>query len=280
MERKVVISESPDNIGCEWDQIADFYFQKREFLKHLQKYNSCSQRYYMLYDGNKLVAGTIVYTFKVNLLTFLHIPSPLKMRIIGLPVSVATPPLIGQPAEFGYLLTHILENEKGFVLGLNMMDDYLTNRVLNMRTLPTFIIKNKFSDLESYENSLRHNYRRRLHLFRNNFRDVRTEVSDCSLFIGEHYRLYLEIMRRTRTKLETIHMELFQNLPSNFTLSTYYHKKDMLCWHITCHDGKNLIFFFGGMNYKLRDQYQSYQNNLYGIRLILVNLIKIIFMGY
>lgn len=265
MERRVEISESPESIGCEWDLIADNYFQKREFLIHLQRYNPCSQRYYMLYDGNKLIAGAIIYTFKVNLFTFLHIPSPLKMRVIGLPVSVATPPVIGQPAGFSYLLTHILENEKGFILGLNMMDDYLTDRVLNMRTLPTFIIRNNFSDLKSYENSLRHNYRRRLHIFRKNFRDVRTETTDCSLFNGEHYRLYIEIMKRTKTKLETVQLELFRNLPSNFALTTYYHAKDMLCWHITCHDSKSLIFFFGGMDYKLRGQYQSYQNNLFGI---------------
>lgn len=265
MESRVEICETPESIGCEWDLIADFYFQRREFLIHLQRYNPCSQRYYMLYDEDKIIAGAVVYTFKVNLLTFLHIPSPLKMRVIGLPVSVATSPVIGQPAGFIYLLKHILDNEKGFILGLNMMDDYLTDRVLNMRTLPTFLISGHFDSTESYENALRHNYRRRLHRFRGRFLTVREEISDCSLFSSEHYRLYLEIMRRTRTKLETISMDLFRNLPSNFTLTTYYNEKDMLCWHITCLDGKKLTFFFGGMDYKLRGQFQSYHNNLFGI---------------
>ena len=265
MERKVVISGFPENLNSEWDKIADCYFQKRDFLTHLHKYNPCSQHYYELYHGEKLVAGTVVYTIKVNLLTFLNIPSPFTMHVIGLPVSVAAPPLIGEPAEFQYLLDYLLKNEKGFILALNVKEDLLVDKVLNMRTLPTFILKLGFNDIESYENSLRHNYRRRVHKFIEKFYNVRTEATDCSLFNEEHYRLYLEIMKRTKTKLEILSMDLFRNLPSNFVMTSYYNENSMLCWHITCRDGNTLFFFFGGMNYSSRDNFQSYHNNLYGI---------------
>jgi hypothetical protein len=265
MERKVVISGFPENLNSEWDNIADCYFQKRDFLTHLHKYNPCSQHYYELYHGDKLVAGTVVYTLKINLLTFLNIPSPLTMNVIGLPVSVAASPLIGDTCEFQYLLDYLLKKEKGFILALNVKEDFLVDKVLNIRTLPTFILKLGFNNIESYENSLRHDYRRRLHKFKKNFINVRMKASDCSLFNEEHYRLYLEIMKRTKTKLETLRLDLFQNLPSNFVLTTYYNETRMLCWHITCNDGKTLFFFFGGMEYSLRDHYQSYHNNLYGI---------------
>lgn len=265
MERRVTISGSPENLGNEWDNIADFYFQKREFLTHLHKYNPCSQRYYELYYKNRLVAGAVVYTLKVDILTFANIPSPLTMHVIGLPASIATTPIIGNPGEFQYLLNDLLQKEKGLILGLNMMEDYLVGKVINMRTLPTIILKIEFDNIESYENSLRHTYRRRLRRFREKFSNVRTETSDCSLFNQEHYRLYLEIMKRTRTKLEILGFDLFRNLPSNFILTTHYNEDNMLCWHITCHDGNVLFFFFGGMNYSLRDHYQSYHNNLYTI---------------
>ncbi len=202
---------------------------------------------------------------KINLLTFLNIPSPLTMHVIGLSASVATPPMIGDPGEFEYLMNNLLKNEKGFVLGLNMREDYLNGKVLNMRTLPTYILKMGYDDIESYINSLRHNYRRRLNKFRKEFANVRTETSDCSLFNEKHYRLYLEIMKRTRTKLEILKSDLFRNLPSNFTLTSYYNGTSMLCWHITCNDRNTLFFFFGGMDYTFRDHYQSYHNNLYGI---------------
>ena len=265
MERRVTVTRSPENLGSEWDMIADFYFQKRDFLTHLHKYNPCSQRYYKLYYKDTLVAGAVVYTLKVDLLTFINIPSPLTMHVIGLPASIATPPVIGDPGEFQYLLNDILQKERGFILGLNLMEDYLIGKVINMRTLPTIILKMGFDNTENYENSLRHNYRRRLHRFREKFSNVRTETSDCSLFNQDHYKLYLEIMRRTRTKLEILSLDLFRNLPSNFSLTTHYGENNMLCWRITCNDGYGLFFFFGGMNYSLRDHYQSYHNNLYGI---------------
>jgi hypothetical protein len=265
MERRVEISVTPEDLGIEWDKIADFYFQKREFLTILHKYNPCSQRYYKLYFRNRLVAGAVMYTLNVDLLTFLNIPSPLKMHVIGLPASIAAPPLIGDRGEFQFMLNDMLKKEKGFILGLNMMEDYLRDKVINMRTLPTLILEMGFDNVMIYENSLRHSYRRRLRRFRERFSNVTTDTSDCSVFNQDHYRLYVEIMKRTRTKLEILGLELFRNLPANFILTTYYDEDKMLCWHITCKDGKILFFFFGGMDYSLRDRYQSYQNNLYGI---------------
>ncbi len=265
MEKTIIRINSPEDLNAKWDDLADFYFQKKEFLDHLHKYNPCAQRYYELYYDNNLVAGTVVYTLKIDILTFAHIPSPLTMHVIGLPASIATPPIIGNPAEFKYLLEDILLKEKGLILGLNMMEDYLADRVVNIRTLPTIILKSGYDNMEHYENSLRHNYRRRLHQFRIKFSDVKTLTSDCSLFNQEHYKLYLEIMKRTKTKLEILSIDLFRNLPANFILTTHFKESSMLCWHITCKDGNIYFFFFGGMNYSLRDQYQSYYNNLYTI---------------
>jgi hypothetical protein len=265
MERRVTIVNLPENLSTEWDKIADFYFQKKEFLIHLHKYNHCSQRYYELFENEKLVAGAVVYTLKVDILTFTNIPSPVTMHIIGLPASIAAPPVIGNQEEFQYLLNEILRKEKGLILGLNFLEDYLVGKVINMRTLPTVILKKGFDSIEDYENSMRHSYRRRLKRFREKFSDVRTETSGCSDFTREHYRLYMEIMKRTRTKLEILNAELFRNLPSNFELTTHYNESNMLCWYITCKDDNVLFFFFGGMDYSLRDKYQSYHNNLYSI---------------
>jgi len=271
MEKTVIRKGSPDNLNTNWDKLADFYFQKKEFLNHLHKYNPCAQRYYELYCNDSLVAATVVYTLKIDILTFANIPSPLTMHIIGLPASIASPPIIGNPDEFQYLLNDILQKEKGLILGLNMMEDYLVGKVINMRTLPTIILEIGFDNMASYENTLRHNYRRRLHRFREKFSSTRTMTSDCSLFNHVHYRLYLEIMKRTRTKLEVLSSDLFRNLPSNFTLTTQYNEDDMICWYITCKDRNVLFFFFGGMDYSLRDRYQSYHNNLYRIIIEAVN---------
>lgn len=265
MDKSIEIISSPENLNSSWDNLADFYFQKKEFLIHLHKYNPCAQRYYELYRGNTLVAGTVVYTLKTDILTFANIPSPIKFQVIGLPVSVATPPIIGNSNEFEYLLSEILKTESGLIVGLNFLGDYVQNKVLNLRTLPTIILTSAWNSIESYEHSLRHAYRRRMHKIRQKFAGVTSITTDCSIFNEEHYALYIEIMKKTTTKLETLSPNVFKYLPLNFRLTTYYMEKKMLCWHTVCKDQDTLFFFFGGMNYSLRDQYHSYYNNLFGI---------------
>lgn len=265
MEKIIKKNNSPEHLSANWDNLADFHFQKKEFLNHLHKYNPCAQRYYELYCNGDLVAGTIVYTLKIDILTFAGIPSPFKVNVIGLPVSVASPPIIGDSGEFEYLLSEIIKIEHGIILGLNFMEDHLEDKAINMRTLPTIILKLQSENMGIYENSLRHVYRRRIRRIREKFSGVSSVTSECLSFNEDHYRLYLEIMRKTATKLETLSLNLFKYLPSNFQLTTYYHESEMLCWHIICKDVNEMFFFFGGMNYILRDRFQSYNNNLLGI---------------
>jgi hypothetical protein len=265
MEKTLIVKSSPDDLNISWDNLASFYFQKREFLSHLHKYNPCAQRYYELYCENIFAAGSIVYTLKIDILTFANIPSPFKVQVIGLPVSVAAPPVIGDPGEFEYLLSEIIKIEPGIILGINFMEDYLKGKVINLRTLPTIILKLSSDTIAGYEKSLRHPYRRRLRRISEKFSNVTSVTSDCSVFSEEHYSLYCQIMRKTTTKLETLTLEVFKHLPSNFQLTTYYSEGRMLCWHVVCKDKDVLFFFFGGMNYAYRDQFHSYNNNLLGI---------------
>jgi hypothetical protein len=265
MEKIVKKLKSPEYLNTNWDNLANFYFQKREFISHLHKYNPCSQRYYELYRNGIFVAGTIVYTLKVDILTFANIPSPFKVQVIGIPISVAAPPIIGDPSEFEYFLSEIIRIEPGIILGINFIEDYLKDKVLNLRTLPTIILKLQSDNMVRYENSLRHPYRRRIHRIKEKFSNVTSITSECSVFSEEHYSLYLQIMKKTTTKLETLSLDVFKYLPPNFQLTTYYSDKKMLCWHVVCKDTGVLFFFFGGMNYKYRDQFHSYNNNLLGI---------------
>lgn len=76
MDKIVVCKSLPDEIDSNWDLLTDCYYLKREFLIHLHKYNYCNQRYYELHENGVLIAGTIVYSMKVNILTFLNLPSP------------------------------------------------------------------------------------------------------------------------------------------------------------------------------------------------------------
>lgn len=265
MEKIIKIINSPYELNNSWDQLADCYFLKREFLRHLHRYNYCSQRYYELFKNGRLIAGTIVYTVKTNVFTFLNIPSPLKFQVIGLPVSTACPPFIGDPAEIEYLLSDILKTEKGIILGLNFTEDYLRDRVLNLRTLPTILLKLQSDCMADYENSLRHTYRRRLHRIMEKFSGVESVTSLCDAFNDEHYRLYLQVMKHTSTKLEILHPGFFRNLPSDFELTTCFASGEIIFWYILCRDKDILYYFICGMDYANRDRFHSYNNSLLGI---------------
>lgn len=265
MEKITRVVRSPESLDGEWDSLASNYFQRKEFLLLLHKFNPCRQRYFCLYTDGLLTAGAVVYTLRVNLFTFLHLPSPLSMQVIGIPASVAATPMLGSPGETEYLLDRILEETRGLVLGINLVEKYRNGKVVQLRTLPTIRLSLDFPDYGAYLESLRHPYRRRLSRIEQKFEGVRTVTTACDCFSETHYKLYLAIMRRTKTKLETLGFEVFKNLPSNFTLTTHYQAETMLAWQVSCEDHDTLFFFFGGMNYALRDRFQSYQNNLLSI---------------
>ena len=175
------------------------------------------------------------------------------MHVIGIPVSIASEPLVGNNSYADHLLLKILKEEKGLILGLNFKKDYCINKVLNLRTLPTIILKNEFKDSFEFLDMMRHPYRRKLKLHSAKFREVTTTESSCRKFTPEHLQLYLNIMKKTTTKLEVLSLDFFQNLPSNFILTTHSFRDIMLAWQICAIDNNNLFFFFGGINYDKRD---------------------------
>ncbi len=262
---------SPEQISDEWDINADNFFMKKSFLKYLHLYNYCNQRYYELYVDNNFVIGTIVYTLKINLFTFSKIQLYQTMQIIGLPVSIAAEPLVGNRDYAEELLNRILSIEKGLILGINFKCDYLKKRVVNLRTLPTILFNSDFADIQSYKKALRHPYRRRINNAISKFNDVVSIKSSCSEFTHQHYAMYLDIIKRTTTKLEVLSYNFFKNLPSNFILNTHYNKETILAWNICEISSDILYFFFGGINYDKRDQFNSYHNNLLSIFLYAIN---------
>ena len=265
MSKTIKTVSAPDQLSKEWDYLADSFYMKKAFLYHLQNYNYCFQLYYELYENDKLVCGTIVYTLNVNILTFSKLNCVLKMRVIGIPVSIATPPLVGDEKYANYLLDHILQTEKGIILGINFIADYCVNKVSNMRTLPTIVMKNNFSSFDAYIKAIRSPYRRRLHKHELNFKYIESIESSCQEFTETHYSLYLEIMKRTKTKLEILSFDLFKNLPANFMLTSHYINEKLVVWQICTKDKDKLYFLFGGMDYTYRDRYSSYYNNLLSI---------------
>ena len=268
-EIKYHVSKYPSAnlLPAEWDQLAESGFQKKRFLEHGDTYNPCKQRYYLAYSGTAAVAAALVYTLPVNLLSFAAIRSPLRMQVIGLPASVSAPGIFGDCKAVEFLIGYLLQAEKGLLLGLNLPPAIETGKAVKMQMLPAIEIVRHFDDWEQYLDQLRSSYRRRcLHIL-DKWENIRSGQTPCSAFTENHYRLYLAVINRSTTKLETLQQAYFHQLPPEFYLTTYYREDEIICWHINCRDEamNRMYFFFGGHDYRFIHRYDSYFNNLLGI---------------
>ena len=97
------------------------------------------------------------------------------------------------------------------------------------------------------------------------FNGIKTQTSDCFIFDEKLYELYLQVLERSKSKIEKLSLEFFKNLPENYRLTTYSLDNRVISWHITLKDKSVLYFFFGGTDYASNRKYNSYFNNIAGI---------------
>jgi len=247
------------SIPDEWNNLADCYYQRKEFLLHTQNWNPCNQRYYLAFENNRLVAGAVVYTLKLDLFTFAKIKFPIKMKITGVPCSVSCPGLIGDAHNALKLYEYICNVEHGLNLALNLKNTTGISRSMIVgNTLPLIIIKRSFADWDDYLNSLRADYRRRVHLIEEKSCELKFSNTSCFEFTEKMYNQYIQVYERSNAKLEFLDFKFFKYLPNNFYLTKVSVKNDLVGWFITLKADSRFYFFFGGLEYSLNEQYAIY----------------------
>lgn len=257
MSKTFFIENTVAKLPEDWDSLAACYFQKKEFLHHCEKYNPCNQRYYMMYDNKALIACAVVYSIRLDLLTFLRIKSPLKMHIAGIPCSVSCPGIFGAEEAGEEIKKYIFEKEKGFVLALNLLQSSKTKNIASGNTLPTIILKNNFASWEDYTGALRADYRRRLkHILSNEA--IKINRNNCSHFTEEMYTQYLSVHGKSKDKLEKLTFDFFKNLPECFCLWTCLNEDKLIGWDITVYENSVYYFFLGGIDYHYNKENSTY----------------------
>jgi hypothetical protein len=248
-----------------WDEMALEYFQQREFLLHVEKHNPCRQRYYLFYTDEAFRAGLVVYTLTLNLFTYSFIRLPFRMNITGIPCSVSASGFIGNEKFLPQVIDLVCKQEKGFFVVLNLDAEPHIADIMIGRTLPTVILNHNFTDLAAYQTALRSDYRRRLYHLSQAFKQVKIVNSDCSFFTEDMHRLYLEVLKHSKGKLEKLSCDFFCHLPTRFILTAFYDNDKLLGWHITISHNKFHYFFLGGIDYNSNDKYHTYLNLLHNI---------------
>jgi hypothetical protein len=252
-------------LPLQWNDLAEEYFQQREFLLHTEKYNPCRQRYYLLYSGGTFITGMVVYTLLLDMFTYSFIRIPLRMNIIGIPCSVSASGFIGDEKHLPSAFELLKKQEQGFVIILNLNSRPEIQDVTIGHTLPTIVFQNIFPAWNDYHAALRSDYRRRMQLFSKPFANVRIEKNKCSQYTQEMQLQYLEVLARSKGKLETLTADFFRNLPPDFTLTACHDESKLLGWYITTVFRDKLYYFLGGFSYKDNPRYHTYFNLLSNI---------------
>jgi hypothetical protein len=248
-----------------WDEAAGSWFRQREFLAYAERYNPCRQRYYQLRDGERVLAGAIAYSLRLDLLTFLRVPSPVTMHLLAVPVGIATPGYFGARADRDELLRHVAGAEGGLlvVLTADRGDDLPIG--VRCRMIPTVFLDLRFPDWPAYVNAMRAPHRRRLRRLLARGAQLEATTTGCDAFTGEHHALYRQVHARAEAKLETLTHEFFRHLPARFSLTSYRRGGRLVSWTITVADGDLFMYFFGGMDYGVLAETQAYLVGLAGI---------------
>ena len=254
--------DSATKLPAEWDALATSGFQRRDFLDHTDRENQCAQRYYVGRQDGRLVAGACVYTIRLDLLTFLHIKSPVRMHVLGVPCSVSAPGLIGEVADATLLCQEVMGRERGLLVGLNLDHPVDLPGLASGRTLPTVTMRLTFGSWRDYLGALRSSYRRRVERIGRKWSGVTSERGPCDRFEDVLHRQYLDVLGHSAARLERLSVRFFEKLPERFHLTVHRRDGRPVAWHVAATDGGHRSFFLGGIDYRTNQADHNYFNLL------------------
>ena len=198
----------------------------------------------------------IEYDINLNILTFCKLYFPIKITVIGFPVSIC---------EKGYAgnLDDIIKDyrkRKGIFLFLNDDKIYSKESYRTGKTLPVCILNNTFTCFDDYLSMLRSHYRRRIKIALIKSKELIIKKIDKENFTDEMYNLYLNVLKSSDYPLEKLSSKFFKLFDSE--IYCFFEGNKPIAFIQLKEIDKTLHFIFGGMDYKYRDKYDLYYNML------------------
>lgn len=176
-------------------------------------------------------------------------------------------------------IKELQENETTIFRQFEKNEFFLAN------SIPYMSMEVRWKNFDEYLSSLRHPYRRRIRLSLKKINSSKPAILSSSMynsniekpvlilsepdeaFSNEFFSLYLKVMERTTTKLETLNLQFFQEL---FKQKDHYHllslvvKGKTISSAIIIFNNDTLYFMLVGREHE-KDVYDSYFNLVYGI---------------
>ncbi|MBI9011007.1 MAG: GNAT family N-acetyltransferase [Clostridiales bacterium] len=226
-------------------------------LACLEKLNPCHQVYYT--DQS---AFFIRYKQTVDIFNFMpKLAFRLPLKIIGKPYSVSDKGYIGDNAS----VSELIKTTQGLSIVLNG-DSGL--ELPCVYTLSSHEFYNRFTSFEHYLKSLRSHYRYRVKKALRRSSEIAMIRMDQTCFNEEHHKLYLEVYKNSKDKLECLSLEFFREFPSELYEFRLGETGELVGFIQLVHTSNKLIFLFGGFKQALNRTYDLYMS-------ILIEIIRI-----
>lgn len=197
------------------------------------------------------------YHMKLNLLTFVRGQLPFNVTVVGLPLSLSQQGYVFLEACGKTELLRWVLGQRGLTVILNG-DESMVDSLIDIETLPTVCLANRFTSMAHYVSDLRAHYRYRFKRAVQKFKAVKV-VSE-PVFDETLYGLYEAVFNRSDFPLEKCSIEYFKQFPGE--IEAFYADDQPLGFYQTIILDEILYFVFCGLDYSRLKTYDTYYNML------------------
>ncbi len=257
------ILRTAEELPPEWDALApENPYLARSFLSFVEgTEKDFHPTYHLFYDGERLDSVFVAFPLKkYNVAMFTKWTFKINVTMIYLPMSVTRGGF-----HFGKLKKEALAAVraiKGYKMLLNAEDADAEGFAVGL-TCPKCILTLRWDSFDAYLGALRSDYRNRAKkVFKRSspltMRFIRPEE-----FTDELYQTYLNVLHKSKMRLETLSKEYFQG--PQFKLFVMEKEGKPVGFIQLLPNGDELVFEFVGIDYEYNQEYAVYHRMLFEI---------------
>jgi len=252
----IVTIDSAKHLPDVWDRLAvhNIYLRKA-ILQVIESAHHYRQKYHILSNPEPDCIFVTYESPKNTAAEFRDRLCP-SHRVIGIPCTVSKCGYqTGEKTREAFW--QFVSNMRGLKIVVHSDEKKAQNKFLKIPSLPSFRIEVRWGSFNEYLRCMRSHYRYRLNKALRACRSIKViPLADSSLFDADLYSLYDQVYRRSRFRREKAKLELFRTLPVE-TMKFEYRGK-AIGFVQTLSNGKELLFFKGGMDYSFESSADLY----------------------
>lgn len=247
-----------------WDELAvGNVYLSRQFLRFIEKTEKdYFPTYYLFYVDEKADSCFVTHQRKkYNLTMFTKFNFPITATLVYLPMSVTQSSMV-----VGRLKEEVfrkIQSLKGYKMCLNLPLYDLPDFAVGL-TCPKCILNLPFSTFDEYVGALRSDYRNRYKKIMKRSQELSVRFIDPKTeFTDNLYALYINVLKRSRLRIETLSKEYFMGEP--FRIFVIEHQGKAVGFVQLLPNASELIFEFVGVDYAYNETHSVYHRMLYEI---------------